>query len=141
LHAAACNRAEERGLQVKFWLGPAIPQVIADRRILQLGILQYIENAIEHAPPDTAVAVRLFHVGNDLHIEVTDQGPGIPMEVQSRLFERFVPISLTDGPVTGVGLAIVKAAADAHGGSVYVQSSADTGSTFGLIIPLAPIAS
>ena len=141
IRSEASARAEERGLQVIFSLGPAIPQVIADRRILQMGILQYVDNAIEHAPPGSDVALRMFRMGNDLHIEVTDHGPGIPLDVQSRLFERFVPISLTDGPVTGVGLAIVKAAADAHGGSVYVQSSAEAGSTFGLIIPLAPIAS
>ncbi|MFN8377281.1 MAG: ATP-binding protein [Anaerolineae bacterium] len=141
LRATALARAESRNLTLRFWLGPAIPNIMADRRILQMAIMHYVENAVEHSPPGSEVGIRMFREGSHIHFEVSDAGPGIPMEVQSRLFERFVPISLEDGPVTGVGLAIVKAAADAHGGSVYVQSSADQGSTFGLIVPLAPVAS
>ena len=141
LCAEARHRAEARGLALDPWLGPAIPNVLADRHILQMAILHYVDNAVEHAPPGSEINLRLFRDGNHLHIEVTDHGPGIPIEVQSRLFERFVPISLEDGPVTGVGLAIVKAAADAHGGSVFVQSNAHEGCTFGLIIPLTPVAS
>ncbi len=139
--AAARQRAQAHGLQVHITLGTSIPTVIADRRILELGVLQYVDNAIQHAPPDSVLSLRLFRNGQYLHIEVTDQGPGIPLEVQPRLFERFVPVSLTGQAVTGIGLAITKAAVDAHGGSVYVQSNEGDGSTFGLIIPLAPVAS
>lgn len=138
--AAARNRAEAHGLQVHITLGSAIPVVMADRRILELGVLQYVDNAIQHAPPDSELDLRLFRNGQYLHIEVADQGPGIPLEVQPRLFERFIPISLSDQAAPGIGLAIVKAAVDAHGGSVYVQSGEGPGSTFGLIIPLAPVA-
>lgn len=141
LRAAAQARAALRNLTFRFWLAPALPNILADRRILQMAIMHYVENAVEHAPAGGEVSVRLFREANHLHFEVSDTGPGIPIEVQSRLFERFVPISLEEGSVTGVGLAIVKAAADAHGGSVYVQSSANEGSTFGLIVPLASVVS
>ncbi|MBL8147634.1 MAG: GAF domain-containing protein [Anaerolineae bacterium] len=141
LRATAQALTASRGLSLRFWLGPAIPNILADRRILHMAILHYLENAVENAPAGSEVSVRLYREDNVLHVEVSDIGPSLPIEIQSRLFDRLAPLSLKDGPVTSVGLAIVKAAADAHGGSVYVQSGADEGSTFGLIVPLAPVAS
>ena len=141
LRATAQALVASRGLSLRFWLGPAIPNILADRRILHMAILHYLENAVENAPVGSDVSIRLYREDNALHVEVSDTGPGLPIEIQSRLFDRLAPLSLEDGPVTSVGLAIVKAAADAHGGSVFVQSGADEGSTFGLIVPLAPVAS
>jgi signal transduction histidine kinase/putative methionine-R-sulfoxide reductase with GAF domain len=68
----------------------------------------------------------------DLVIRVTDTGPGIPKEIEGRLFQSFVTMGKQDG--TGLGLAIVKKIADEHGGSVQVESS-DTGATFTMRLP------
>jgi NtrC-family two-component system sensor histidine kinase KinB len=140
ISSEARSRAQVRGLHLRTLLAAAIPPVSGDRRILTIAVLHYIDNAVAHAPPGSEITLRFFRERGQLHIEVSDTGPGIHAEAQRRLFERFVPISLSEGSTLGFGLAIVKAAADAHSGSVYVQSSPEAGSTFGLMIPLAPVA-
>jgi signal transduction histidine kinase len=71
-------------------------------------------------------------VGPDLMISVSDTGPGIPKEIEGRLFQSFVTAGKEGG--TGLGLAIVKKIAEEHGGTVTVHSS-DTGATFEMRIP------
>jgi signal transduction histidine kinase len=68
----------------------------------------------------------------DLVIRVADTGPGIPKEIEGRLFQSFVTAGKEDG--TGLGLAIVRKIADEHGGSVEVESS-DEGATFTMRLP------
>jgi signal transduction histidine kinase len=70
--------------------------------------------------------------GSDLVIRVSDTGPGIPKEVEGRLFQSFVTAGKKGG--TGLGLAIVKKIAEEHGGSISV-SSTDRGATFELVLP------
>jgi signal transduction histidine kinase len=71
-------------------------------------------------------------VNNELVICVSDTGPGIPMEIEGRVFQSFVTAGKEGG--TGLGLAIVKKIAEEHGGTVSVQSS-DSGATFELRLP------
>jgi signal transduction histidine kinase len=73
-------------------------------------------------------------VENDLVVAVSDTGPGIPKEIEGRLFQSFVTAGKKDG--TGLGLAIVKKIVEEHGGTVTVRSSPE-GSTFELRIPQA----
>jgi signal transduction histidine kinase/putative methionine-R-sulfoxide reductase with GAF domain len=70
--------------------------------------------------------------GRDLVLRVSDTGPGIPKEIEGRLFQSFVTLGKQDG--TGLGLAIVRKIADEHGGSVEVESS-DFGATFTMRLP------
>jgi signal transduction histidine kinase len=70
--------------------------------------------------------------GSDLVIVVRDTGPGIPAEIEGRLFQSFVTMGKKDG--TGLGLAIVKKIAEEHGGSVGVSSSSQ-GAAFVLRLP------
>jgi len=72
---------------------------------------------------------------SDLTISVSDTGPGVPKEIEGRLFQSFVTAGKKDG--TGLGLAIVKKIAEEHGGSVSVRSS-PAGATFVLTLPQAP---
>lgn len=73
--------------------------------------------------------------GDDLVIRVSDTGPGIPKEIEGRLFQSFVTAGKEGG--TGLGLAIVKKIAEEHGGSVQVHSGPD-GATFDLRLPQRP---
>jgi signal transduction histidine kinase len=70
--------------------------------------------------------------GSDLLIAVSDTGPGIPKEIEGRLFQSFVTAGKQDG--TGLGLAIVKKIAEEHGGRVDLESS-QSGSRFTLVLP------
>jgi signal transduction histidine kinase len=82
--------------------------------------------------------VKAFEREGFIHIEVIDNGPGIPLDVQSHLFERFYRVKdTTTERGSGLGLAIVKSVLEAHGGGVYMRSKVEEGSTFGMTLPTA----
>jgi signal transduction histidine kinase len=72
----------------------------------------------------------------DLSMTFSDTGPGIPKEIEHRLFQSFVTSGKKGG--TGLGLAIVKKIAEEHGGSIAVQQTSSRGATFKLRIPQTP---
>jgi two-component system phosphate regulon sensor histidine kinase PhoR len=87
------------------------------------------------------VTVGLVREADSVRLFVTDTGVGIPKRSINRVFERFYRVDVarsreTGG--TGLGLAIVKHVAETHGGSVAVESELAVGSTFHLVLPLAP---
>lgn len=96
-------------------------------------------NAIKHTPEGTRIRVRLEHEGDRLSVAVSDDGPGIPLEHQPRLFERFWRFgsSESDAAGLGLGLYIAKAIVEAHGGTIHVDSHLGQGSTFAFTLPLA----
>ena len=97
-----------------------------------------LQNANRHTPPDTPVHVRVFGDENEGVIEVADEGPGMPSEDANRVFERFWrsdPSRNRSSGGAGLGLSIVAAIADAHGGRAEVQSETGRGSTFRVHLP------
>ena len=98
-----------------------------------------ITNAIKFTPEGGAVSVAVTRSGEDVHVAVADTGVGIPEDEVGRLFDRFFRASTTTTqPGTGLGLPIVKTIAEAHGGSVTVESTVGVGSTFVVDLPLQP---
>ena len=106
--------------------------------LLEQAVVNLVDNAIKYSPEDSTVAVRLAVVAGEAIIEVTDHGSGISRDHLPHLFERFYRVdkarSRTLGG-TGLGLAIVKHIAEAHNGSVSVQSTVGTGSVFAIHLP------
>lgn len=112
--------------------------VPGDEHRLRQVLANLLTNARVHAPPGTTVTVRVrADESGTAQVSVTDDGPGIPLEVRTRLFERFVrgdPARSRVAGSTGLGLAIVSAIAHAHHGTVAVTSQpGDT--TFLLCLP------
>lgn len=126
----------EKNLRYQVDFQSGMPFVYADRQWLLRALTNYLTNARQFAQQDGAISLRVFTNDSHLHFEVRDDGPGIPLENQSRLFERFYKARSTSG--TGLGLAIVKTVAEAHGGHVYVKSDEGQGSTFGMTLFFAP---
>jgi two-component system OmpR family sensor kinase len=81
-----------------------------------------VENAIRHTPAGTAVTVRVVLRGNDAVLEVGDDGPGIPLEDQKHLFQRFYRAAGGKASGSGLGLAIASELALRLGGSIDVSS-------------------
>jgi len=106
----------------------------ADRRWVKRAFMNYLDNATKYTGMGDSITARAFASDTMLYIEVSDNGPGIPVEAQSRLFERFYRASDDRIKGTGLGLAIVKSVAEKHGGGVYVQSQLGKGSTFGMTL-------
>lgn len=107
-----------------------------DRQRLTQAIMNLVGNAVEHGPPDVDIGIDGSIAAGKVRIAVTDNGPGIPSEVQARLFERFyrghAGRRRTDG--AGLGLSIVRAIVEGHDGTVEVDTGPN-GTTFTLVLP------
>src|SRR4051794_38789671 len=103
--------------------------------------LNLVQNSLVHTPPGTSVSVSVRRSGHDAVLEVADDGPGIPAELRERVFDRFVrgegDRSGTHG--SGLGLSIVRAVADSHGGRVELHTSESGGARFVARLPLAKV--
>jgi signal transduction histidine kinase len=115
--------AEDHHLSVS--TEPAMVDGVRDE--LHRLVLNLMENALRHTPPGTYVHASVTRAGDEVVIEVTDNGPGIPPELAPRVFERFVRNGRDGGKGSGLGLAIVRSVAQSHGGSVELASADDAG--------------
>ena len=111
-----------------------------DRAQLGLLLSNLLDNALRHTPARGTVCLRLDATESRAVLRVSDTGEGIPAGELSRVFERFYRVDKararqTGG--TGLGLAIVRHVAEAHGGTVGVDSELGRGSTFTVTLPVA----
>ena len=114
--------------------------VLGDRERLRQIVDNLLSNVRAHTPPETPVHVRLGRDNGSAVIEVEDGGPGMSAEHVERVFERFYRVDASRSRArggVGLGLSIVAAVADAHGGTVSAESVAGRGSTFRIALPLA----
>jgi len=114
-------------------------ELLGEQEKLYRVVINLIENAIKHTPPKTKVTVSLKREKEFCVLKVADNGPGISAELQGKLFERFVSGHSDRGVSSGLGLAIVRAVAEQHGGSAEVESTTDvssSGTTFIVKLPL-----
>jgi two-component system, OmpR family, sensor kinase len=98
-----------------------------------------IENALIHTPPGTPVTVSVRRDGSNAVLEVADRGPGVPQDMRERVFERFARGDGDAAPrgSSGLGLAIVRAVTDAHGGRVELGDAEGGGARFVVTLPAA----
>ena len=132
--------AEDRKIRLTVDAQP-VPLVEGDAGRLTQLLINLLDNALAHAPPDGRITVRLSPSRAHVVMEVEDTGPGIAPEHLPRLFERFYradPARARESGGTGLGLAIVKEIAEAHGGTVGVESTLGKGSVFTITLPSYP---
>jgi two-component system, OmpR family, sensor kinase len=99
--------------------------------------LNLLENAVRHTPPGTRIQASTSVYDGRAELTVEDDGPGVPAELEQRVFERFVRGGRDGGRGSGLGLAIVRAVAESLGGTVVLQRPASgTGTRFVIRIPL-----
>jgi two-component system, OmpR family, sensor kinase len=99
--------------------------------------INLIENALRHTPPGSEIRVSTRVVGAQAELVVEDNGPGVPAELVPTLFERFVRGAGDRGGSFGLGLAIVRAVAESHGGSVTLESRTPHGARFVVDLPVS----
>jgi PAS domain S-box-containing protein len=117
---------------------PGLPEMMLDREKLKEVMINLISNAIKYSPAGGDVSVRMRMDETNLRIDVQDHGIGIPKEHQSKLFEAFYRVDSSHTasiPGTGLGLTIVKAIIEHHGGRCWFESEVGKGTTFSLLIP------
>jgi two-component system sensor histidine kinase FlrB len=104
-----------------------------NRQMLLSALTNLVMNAIQAMKQGGHLEVIITQEKNQVIIALKDNGPGIPVELQQQIFDPFYT-TRTQG--TGLGLAVVKAVATAHGGDVQLESKAGQGSTFKVILPV-----
>jgi signal transduction histidine kinase len=115
---------------------PDLPSVRGDTERLRQVLGNLIDNAVKYSPAGSPVDVRVASHDQVVVISVQDRGPGIGIEDQRLIFEKFGRVSSGNSkPGTGLGLYIARSIAEAHGGSLEVVSSLGRGSTFTLRLP------
>jgi two-component system phosphate regulon sensor histidine kinase PhoR len=119
---------------------PGLPPVLADREALSEALLNLLENAHKYTGAAKRISVEASRSGPTIQIRVSDNGPGIPVPDQKRIFDKFYrardPL-LRSIEGSGLGLAMVKHIVKGHGGTVSVSSKLGHGSTFTIALPAA----
>jgi heavy metal sensor kinase len=119
----------------------------ADEALVRRMLLNLLDNAIKYTPSGGSVSLHLEERDGAYQLSVTDSGPGIPVELQSRIFERFFRVDKArsrneqDGGGAGLGLSIGAWIAGAHNGSLQLSRSTSEGSTFTAALPKSPSSS
>jgi signal transduction histidine kinase len=99
-------------------------------------LIELMKNAVDHTEADDEIAIGSEISGGLARFWVRDTGAGIPAEMQERIFERFSRVGPRGPEGAGLGLPIVRAIAEAHGGQVRVESEVGRGTTFTFEIPV-----
>jgi two-component system sensor histidine kinase KdpD len=112
-----------------------LPLVSLDPVLVEHALVNLLENALRHTPPGTEVALTASAAEGGVAIEVADRGPGVP-EPSEPLFDKFVRGPGASAQGAGLGLAIARGVARAHGGEVVALNRADGGACFRMTLPL-----
>jgi two-component system OmpR family sensor kinase len=127
--------ATDRGITVTS-TGPTDVPVRGDEELLRRLLVNLLQNAVQHTPKGGAVSVDVSPNGSNVYVRVTDSGKGIADADRSRIFDRFVQLDPSRRAAgTGLGLTIAKWIAEAHQGSLSLESSGPDGSTFCVVLP------
>ncbi|MCE2413622.1 HAMP domain-containing protein [Candidatus Poribacteria bacterium] len=141
---------EESGLVLKWEIPEKFAKVNVDRQLFMQVLVNLIDNAIKYTPDGGAITVSATICSSDgikggdtaseeITLRVEDTGIGIPMESQSRVFERFYRVDkgrAREMGGTGLGLAIAKHIVLSHDGRIWLESTLGQGSTFYVAVPL-----
>ncbi|MFM6930892.1 MAG: sensor histidine kinase [Novosphingobium sp.] len=128
-------RAREQGVIVDApRAGESLPAVAEFRRVLQV-LLNLLGNAIRYSPPNSQVWVRLEQDGPVAKVIVADQGPGLGLDEQVKVFEKFERLGRSGDGGSGLGLYISRKLARAMGGDLKVESAPGHGARFILSVP------
>jgi len=138
--SALASLTKDRQLAIDFSLSDLPLLVQANADLLQQALLNIIQNAIQYTPDNGTVSIEAKMQSGSAVISIKDSGVGIAEADLPHIFERFYRAdkARTERGHSGLGLAMAKKIIDVHGGRIDVVSAPDQGSTFQIILPLAP---
>ncbi len=138
---AVRDRLAEQGLKLEIRADGGIGSFTADERRLRQILYNLVVNAIGFSPPGEVVTLAAERRSDAVVFRVSDRGPGIPTEIQDRVFDRFETHALgSRHRGTGLGLSIVRSFVELHGGTVKLDSAVGRGTTVVCAFPLEHVA-
>ncbi|HQU36293.1 MAG TPA: ATP-binding protein [Anaerolineales bacterium] len=125
-------------IKVHTEITPSLPAIRANPIRLRQLLDNVVGNAIKYSHPGGEVNIAILAEGDQIILKVSDNGPGIPVEDQPHIFDKFYRGSNITENVTGsgLGLAIVKSIVDGHQGRIWVESAAGAGTSFFIVLPI-----
>ena len=123
---------------LKFSFAPNLPQIYADRDHIQEVVLNLISNAVRHTKNGTIV-ISAKQEQSSVLLTVTDNGEGIPEDLQKNLFKRFLGTDIGRAQGTGIGLYICKLLIDKHDGSIRLESKPGNGTAVFIKLPIGMV--
>lgn len=133
-------QARKLGVQVQLDVGKALPPVLCDRSMVEQVLLNLTRNAMqamEHpAVAERVLVLRVAHIPAWVEFSVSDQGPGIPLEVAERLF---TPFFTTKDEGMGLGLSLCRTVVEQHGGMLSFESNLPQGAVFRFTLPVGSV--
>lgn len=112
-----------------------LPPTKLDQVEIEQVLTNLIENATKYADVGTEVVVSVRQDGDDVRFDISDRGPGVPLEAARRVFEPFERAARDGAAGTGLGLAVAKSFVEAHGGRIWIEQRTGGGSTFAFTLP------
>ncbi|MGH1434920.1 MAG: sensor histidine kinase [Lewinella sp.] len=128
--------------EIDFSASTSLAHVSGDRQALTSVVINLIENALKYSSPPAKVVVSLRQQGDQLCLEVADQGIGIRGQDKKQVFEKFFRVGSEDTRKTkgtGLGLFIVKELVKAHHGTIKVRDNQPQGTVFAITLPIATV--
>ncbi|MEJ2071385.1 MAG: ATP-binding protein [Syntrophobacterales bacterium] len=130
------SQAEAKNLQLTLEVPATLPDVLADPTKIEWVLVNLLANAVRYTPEHGHISLKGESIGGQVHFSVSDDGEGVPYELQSRIFDKFVQVKGAGSPEgSGLGLAICKEIVRAHRGTIWLDSTPGHGSTFTFTLP------
>jgi PAS domain S-box-containing protein len=135
------SQEENRPMAVSLDIPRGLPFVHGDLERVRQILGNLLDNAYNYTPANGTITIRMVEVDNEVQVDVIDNGQGVPLDEQERIFERFYrgenPLVLAT-PGTGLGLAIVRQLVEMHHGRIWMKSTGipGEGSTFSFTLPV-----
>jgi len=128
--------ALEKNIEIELTSNPDVIVILGNDTALGILIRNVVDNAIRYTPEQGEVKIQLIETNSEVIFRVIDNGPGIPVELRERVFERFFRILGTTAPGSGLGLAIVSQIAELHHAQIHLSTPpSGKGLQFDLVFP------
>jgi signal transduction histidine kinase len=129
--------AEAKGHLLRMKIDPDTPEVEVDVDMIRRVLINLLDNAVKYTRSGGKITIASYNEDDHVRIRVWDSGPGISVEDQQRIFEKFSRVRRkTSAKGLGLGLAFCRLAVEEHGGRIWVESEEGKGSTFYFTLPV-----
>jgi NtrC-family two-component system sensor histidine kinase KinB len=128
------------GIRLENHVDETLPPIVADRELVSRVVANLLSNALKHTPGGGQVVFEARREGEEAVLTVRDTGEGIPVELQPRIFDKFVAGQADNGNHllydSGLGLTFCKLAVQCHGGRIWLTSKPGAGTTVYVALPV-----